>query len=53
MPGKPHNRSFPKWRFTVKDRFGLDSKREGLNPTSETYRHRYRQTFSLSGDSHR
>ncbi len=34
MPGKPHGASFPKERFTVKDRFGLDSKREGLNPTS-------------------
>ncbi len=53
MPGKPRNRSFPKERFTVKDRFGLDSKREGLNPTSGSYRHRYRQTILLPGDSHR
>ncbi len=53
MPGKPQNRSFPKKRFTVKDRFGLDSKREGLNPTSSAYRHHYRQTVLLPGDSHR
>jgi hypothetical protein len=53
MPGKPHNRSFPKERFTVKDRFGLDSKLEHLNPTSGSYRHRYRQTIPLLGDSHR
>lgn len=53
MPGKPHDACFPKERFTVKDRFGLDSKREGLNPTSSSYRHRYRQSVLLPGDSHR
>jgi len=53
MPAKPRNRSFPKERFTVKDRFGLDSKREGLNPTSDSYRHPYRQSVLLLGDSHR
>ena len=53
MPGKPHGASFPKERFTVKDRFGLDSKREGLNPTSGSYRHPYRQCVPLPGDSHR
>jgi hypothetical protein len=53
MPGKPHDRSFPEERFTVKDRFGLDSKREGPNPASGSYRHRYRQNVLLSGDSHR
>ena len=31
MPGKPHEISYPEERFTVKDRFGLNSKREGLN----------------------
>ena len=34
MPGKPHKTSFPEEIFTVKGRFGLNSKREGLNPTS-------------------
>jgi hypothetical protein len=53
MPGKPHGACFPKERFTVKDRFSLDSKREGLNPTSSSYRHRYRQSVLLPGDSHR
>ncbi len=52
MPGKPHGASFPKERFTVKDRFGLDSKREGLNPASDSYRHPYRQSVLLLGDSH-
>lgn len=37
MPGKPHDRSFPVERFTVKDRFGLDSKREGPNPAFGSY----------------
>lgn len=32
MLGKPHETSFPEETFTVKDRFSLDSKREGLNP---------------------
>lgn len=53
MPGKPHETSFPGERFTVKDRFGLNSKREGLNPTSGSYRPFYRQPVLLAGDSHR
>lgn len=53
MPGKPHKTSFPQETFTVKDRFGLDSKREDLNPASEFYRHFYRQLVPLAGDSHR
>jgi len=53
MPGKPHDSSFPVEGFTVKDRFGLDSKREGLNPAFGSYRHRYRQSILLTGDSHR
>ncbi len=51
MPGKPHETCFPKERFTVKDRFGLNSKREGLNPTSGSYRQLYRQPVLLAGDS--
>jgi hypothetical protein len=53
MPGKPHETSFPEECFTVKDRFGLNSKREGLNPTSGSYRQFYRQPVLLAGDSHR
>ncbi len=53
MPGKPHGASFPNGRFTVKDRFGLDSKREGLNLAFSSYRHPYRQSVLLLGDSHR
>jgi len=53
MPGKPHEISFPEERFTVKDRFGLNSKREGLNRTFDSYRQFYRQPFLLAGDSHR
>lgn len=53
MPGKPHEISFPEESFTVKDRFGPDSKREGPNPTSGFYRHFYRQPVPLAGDSHR
>jgi len=53
MPGKPHKTSFLEETFTVKDRFGLDSKREGLNPASGSYRHFYRQPVLLAGDSHR
>ncbi|MNR56026.1 hypothetical protein D3C85_1765130 [compost metagenome] len=49
MPGKPHKTSFPEETFTVKDRFGLNSKREGLNPTSGSYR----QPVLLAGDSYR
>lgn len=53
MPGKPHETSFPEECFTVKDRFGLDSKREGLNRTFDSYRQLYRQPVLLAGDSHR
>jgi hypothetical protein len=53
MPGKPHETSFPEETFTVKDRFGLNGKREGLNPTSGSYRQFYRQPVLLAGDSHR
>lgn len=53
MPGKPHKTSFPEETFTVKDRFGLNSKREGLNPASGSYRQFYRQPVLLAGDSHR
>jgi hypothetical protein len=53
MPGKPHETSFPEELFTVKDRFGLNSKREGLNPNSGSYRPFYRQPVLLAGDSHR
>ena len=53
MPGKPHEISFPEERFTVKDRFGLNSKREGLNQTSGSYRPFYRQPVLLASDSHR
>lgn len=53
MPGKPHETSFPEETFTVKDRFGLNSKREGLNPTSGSYRQFYRQPVLLAGDSYR
>ncbi len=51
MPGKPHDCSIPEEGFTVKDRFGLDSK--GPNPAFSSYRYQYRQTISLPGDSHR
>jgi hypothetical protein len=53
MLGKPHKTSFPEETFTVKDRFGLNSKREGLNQTSSSYRQFYRQPVLLAGDSHR
>ena len=53
MPGKPHEISFPEETFTVKDRFGLNSEREGLNPASGSYRQFYRQPVLLAGDSHR
>jgi hypothetical protein len=53
MPGKPYGASFPEERFTVKDRFGLDSKREGPNPGIGSYRYQYRQTIPLPGDSYR
>jgi hypothetical protein len=53
MPGKPHETSFPEETFTVKDRFGLNSKRGGLNPTFSSYRQFYRQPGLLAGDSYR
>lgn len=53
MPGKPHETSIPGERFTVKDRFDLNSKREGLDQTSGSYRQLYRQPFLLASDSHR
>ncbi|WP_230681289.1 hypothetical protein, partial [Paracidovorax cattleyae] len=53
MLGKPHEISFPQEIFTVKDRFGLNSKRESLDPTSGSYRQRYRQPVVLASDSHR
>ena len=34
MLGKPHETSFAQEFFTVKERFGLNSKQEGLDPTS-------------------
>ncbi|WP_156438037.1 MULTISPECIES: hypothetical protein [Burkholderia] len=53
MLGKPHKTSFPEKTFTVKDGFGLDSDREGLNPAVGSYRQLYRQLVLLAGDSHR
>ena len=53
MPGKPHEISFPEETFTVKGRFGLNSEREGLNTASGSYRHLYRQSVALPGDSRR
>lgn len=53
MLGKPHKTSFPEETFTVKDGFSLNSEREGLNPTSGSYRQLYRQPVLLAGDSHR
>lgn len=53
MPGKPHEISFPEETFTVKDRFGLNSEREGLNPPPGSYRQFYRQHILLVDDSHR
>jgi hypothetical protein len=53
MLGKPHKTSFPEKTFTVKDGFGLDSEREGLNPASDSYRQFYRHPVPLAGDSHR
>ncbi|SHI10315.1 hypothetical protein SAMN04488135_10913 [Pollutimonas bauzanensis] len=53
MPGKPHKISFPEERFTVKDRFGLNSERQGLNRATGSYRHFYRQLVLLVSDSYR
>ncbi len=53
MPGKPHKTSFPEETFTVKDGFGLDSERDGLNPALSSYRQFHRQPVLLTGESHR
>ncbi|WP_197422895.1 hypothetical protein [Burkholderia sp. ABCPW 14] len=53
MLGKPHKTSFPEKTFTVKDGFGLDSEREGLNPAVGSYLQFYRQPVLLARDSHR
>ncbi|WP_144437154.1 hypothetical protein [Xanthomonas graminis] len=51
MPAKPHETSFPEQTFTVKDRYGLDSKQGGLDQASGCCRHLYRQSVALPGDS--
>ncbi|MDA0576072.1 hypothetical protein [Burkholderia gladioli] len=53
MPGKSHKTSFPEATFTVKDGFGLDSERDGLNPALGSYRQFHRQPVLLAGDSYR
>ncbi|WP_187576288.1 hypothetical protein [Stenotrophomonas maltophilia] len=53
MPGKPHKTSFPEETFTVKDGFGLDSERDGLNLALSSYRQIHRQPVLLAGDSYR
>ncbi|WP_199135423.1 hypothetical protein [Delftia sp. ASV31] len=53
MPGKPHETSFPEETFTVKDSFGLNSERDGLNPALGSYRQFHRQPVLLAGDSYR
>ncbi|HDR9490530.1 hypothetical protein [Burkholderia stabilis] len=53
MLGKPHETSFPEKTFTVKDGFGLDSEREGLDPAFGSYRQRYREPVLPADDSHR
>lgn len=53
MLGKPYKTSFPEETFTVKDRLALNSEREGLDPTSSSYRHFYRRLVLLASDSHR
>ncbi|MEB5836528.1 hypothetical protein MXF26_09690 [Pantoea dispersa] len=53
MAGKPHKTGFPGETFTVKDEFGLNSERDGLNPAFGSYRLFYRQPVQLAGDSHR
>ncbi|MDQ1093094.1 hypothetical protein QE400_002507 [Xanthomonas sacchari] len=53
MLGTPHETSFPQEVFTVKDRFGLNSQWEGLDPTSGSYRQRDRQLVVLASDSYR
>lgn len=51
MLGRLHETSFTEETFTVKDRFGLNSRRKGLNPTSRSYHPFYRQPVLLAGDS--
>lgn len=53
MPGKPHQASFTEETFTVKDGFGLDSERDGLNPALGSCRQLHRQPVLLADDSHR
>ncbi|MEK6305721.1 MAG: hypothetical protein V4752_05270 [Pantoea dispersa] len=53
MAGKPHKTGFPGETFIVKDEFGLNSERDGLNPALGSYRQFYRQPVQLAGDSHR
>ncbi|MDF3983368.1 hypothetical protein P3W24_13755 [Luteibacter sp. PPL201] len=53
MLGTPHEISFPQAFFTDRDRFGLNSKQEGLDPTSGGYRQFCRRPVLLAGDSYR
>lgn len=53
MPGKPHKTSFPEETFAVKDRFGLNGKREVLIRPPVPTRQFYRQPAPLAGDSPR
>jgi len=48
-----NNEAIPEETFTVKDRFGLDSERDGLNPALGSYRQFHRQPVLLAGDSYR
>lgn len=52
MAGKPHKTGFPGETFIVKDEFGLDCERDGLNPALGSYRQFNRQPVQLAGDSH-
>ncbi len=53
MPGKPYETSFPAECFTVKDQLGLENQHGTLDPGPGFYRHFYRRSVSLAGDSHR
>ena len=53
MLGKLHKTSFPEKTFAVKDGFGPNSEREGLDPAPGSYRHFHRQPVLLAGDSPR
>lgn len=53
MAGKPYKTGFPGETFTVKDEFGLNSERDGLNLALGSYRQFYRQPVQLAGDSYR